>query len=401
MKKVFVVILSVILLFTVCGCEKESNNDTSSKSNVVSSENSLENKSEGENNSSVKKQNNVSAEEKKGTITPTYPINITVDFHSQEQQLYAKSDIASINSIASGTKELSRPEPIKFTWDYVTESGKKATMGEIRISESPNMSNPQIFSGYMHCNVYNLKIGMTYYWNVTAEGVTSPIVSFRTADIGPRNLYIDGVTNVRDIGGYKTLSGKRVKQGLIYRTSRLNQSGLSYPNDEITANGKKEMTEHLGIKTEIDLRRSADKENSGMTKSVLDGANYYCIPVSTTYRLSSNPDLITEFFKVLSDQNNYPLLFHCHAGTDRTGMLAYTMGALLGVLEEDLTRDYLYSNFANIGASRSFDLLHTLGFYKEISSASGNTLQEKAYNFLVSIGVPVEYINSFMTIMLK
>ncbi len=407
MKKLLIVVLSISLLFTVCGCKKENKNDISSKSNVVSSENSLKSKSEDENNSSVEKQNNVSsnpnnssAEERKGTITPTYPINVTVDFHSPEQQLYAKSDIASINSIASGTKELSRPEPIKFSWDYVTESGKKTTMGEIRISESPNMSNPLILNGYMYCNVYNLKIGTTYYWNVTAEGVTSPVVSFRTADNAPRNLYIDGVTNVRDIGGYKTSSGKIIKQGLVYRTSRLNQSGLSYPNDEITADGKKEMTEHLGIKTEIDLRRSSDKENSGMTSSVLSGAKYFCIPVSTTYLLSSNPDLIIEFFRILSDRNNYPLLFHCHAGTDRTGMLAYTMGALLGVSEEDLTRDYLYSNFGNIGAARSLNLFQSLGFYKEISGASGNSLQEKAYNYLISIGVPAEYINSFKTIML-
>ena len=64
---------------------------------------------------------------------------------------------------------------------------------------------------------------------------------------GPRNCYVSGVTNVRDIGGYSSSLGKNayIRQGLYYRGANLNS---------ITDKGKAQMKEDLGVKTEIDLR---------------------------------------------------------------------------------------------------------------------------------------------------
>ena len=48
-------------------------------------------------------------------------------------------------------------------------------------------------------------------------------------------------------------------------------------------------------------------------------------------------------FKVFTNRNNYPVIFHCAIGTDRTGVVAFYLNALLGLKDEDIYRDYLFS----------------------------------------------------------
>ena len=51
-----------------------------------------------------------------------------------------------------------------------------------------------------------------------------------------------------------------------------------------------------------------------------------------------------EFFKLLQQEKNLPLLFHCSAGKDRTGMGAALILYALGVDEQTIMEDYLASN---------------------------------------------------------
>ena len=50
------------------------------------------------------------------------------------------------------------------------------------------------------------------------------------------------------------------------------------------------------------------------------------------------------FFKLLAEAESYPLLFHCSAGRDRTGVGAAMLLELLGVSRELIVRDFLASN---------------------------------------------------------
>lgn len=168
--------------------------------------------------------------------------------------------------------------------------------------------------------VYNLKSATTYYWTVSAGDVVSDMGIFSTADCQPRNIYCDGVTNMRDLGGWKTEDGRRVKQGLLYRSGQWEKPGASLV---ITDKGVATLQE-LGIVTEIDLRNEAVGK---VTKSAIE-------------------------IEILADENNYPIVFHCAIGTDRTGYVAFLINTLLGVEKEALYRDYLFSNFGNLGASR-------------------------------------------------
>ena len=104
-------------------------------------------------------------------------------------------------------------------------------------------------------------------------------------------------------------------------------------------------------------------------------------------------------FELLSNPENYPVIFHCNIGTDRTGMIAYLLNALLGVSEEDLIRDYLFSNFADIGGLRNMNNLKKSVYYKSVHSAQGNSLSEKTYNCLLEFGVQRAQLDAIIDIL--
>ena len=99
-----------------------------------------------------------------------------------------------------------------------------------------------------------------------------------------------------------------------------------------------------------------------------------------------NDASLRKVFSILGNKDNYPLFFHCSIGTDRTGYVAHLINAMLGVKEEHLWRDYLFSNFANIGGKRSRSTIEN-SYPKLIKEQEGKTYQEKATKFLLDKGV--------------
>ena len=101
--------------------------------------------------------------------------------------------------------------------------------------------------------ITNFYIDAYYDWYVEANGERSETYTFHTDAQAPRMLYVDGISNVRDIGGFYTADGKkRVKQGLLYRTSEMDT------HVTITEEGKKTFYE-LGIRTDLDIRGIKDE----------------------------------------------------------------------------------------------------------------------------------------------
>lgn len=373
MKKIISILTAVVLILTAfSGCTQDTKNPVDESESYV--------------------QNG-------GDIVLGNPSGKTVGIHTEKQAGYLAGDYSKISSFAKGKKELSKPEPVSFSW-----SGKNsADTYTINISENSDMSDSMTFtSDVTTAEIYNLKIATKYYWTVSADGDTSGVGSFETEDILPRNINVDGVTNVRDLGGYMTSGGTRTKQGMIYRCGRLNKSSAETPEIEITAEGIKTMRDDLRIKTEIDLRRADNGEVGAITKSPLGpDINYVNCPMDWEGNMfEKNPEEIKRVFAILADENNYPVIFHCNIGTDRTGMIAFLVNALLGVEEKDLFTDYLYSNFGNIGGSRSIDgNLMKCGYYDAIKNSEGASLSEKTYNCLVGIGVPAQQLDSVIAIL--
>lgn len=334
-----------------------------------------------------------------------------VSVHTDLQQQYLNGPLQDIASYADGTQELSRPAKITLTWStqideaYAAENGISAEecTYTLYFGRAEDFSDAKTYStAETSYQVTNLELDVTYYWKVASEiggkRYESETASFTTERNGPRNLYVSGITNVRDLGGYTTLSGDTVRQGRIIRCGKLHNSDGSR---KITEKGIAEMRENLGVKSEIDLRKASTNEYGGVTRSMLgEDVNYFLLPMDYSGNMlegtysEDNVGSLRGVFEVLSKEENYPVIFHCAIGTDRTGMVAYCIEALLGMSETDIIRDYLYSNFGSIGGSRSVSSIRSR-YPKLIKNYDGKTLQEKTYRFLNEyIGVPTEQLDA-------
>ncbi|MBQ7651025.1 MAG: tyrosine-protein phosphatase, partial [Victivallales bacterium] len=110
-----------------------------------------------------------------------------------------------------------------------------------------------------------------------------------------------------------------------------------------------------------------------------------------------------EAFTLMLDEANYPIVFHCIGGTDRTGTMATLLNALLGVNENELCRDYEASWFRNAGGivderhRRWFE-----GLLTHINRLEGENLREKVESFVIgSCGFTMDDISKFREIMLE
>lgn len=331
--------------------------------------------------------------------------------HTPDQFSFIESeDVASVSVYAVGKEEKSRPQAVELKWSDGNNSGNYT----VEISETSDFVNCEKYAAKTSSlSVYNLKTGTEYFWRVKAEDVCSETGTFETADELPRNLYVDGVTNVRDIGGYNTSFGKRIKQGLIIRGGRLNKSdvnddGYKTPPKtfvpEITAEGADVFANWLKIKTEVDLRllnRNGYPEDK-KAESAVEGVGYVRIPMNGNASIYDNAAQIKEFMELLSVKENYPVYFHCNIGTDRTGMLAYLLEGLCGVNETDMLKDYLFSNYGNIGEEKTVQnsknkFVIQLG---ENGDFSGETTVKRVENYFESIGVTAEIYSAVRDILL-
>ena len=316
---------------------------------------------------------------------------------------YMADEVNNAVRYVGGMAEKSRPNAVVLTW--ATETA--ADFYRVQISENEDMSGAwtrEVTESTLE--LYNCKVGTTYYWSVAAvkgkrEAAVSAVGTFSTADEMPRTIYCDGITNMRDLGGWTTESGEKVNQGLIYRCGRLNENNNATVVKRITDDGIRTMQE-LGIRTELDLRKVSNNEVGGLTDtSLIPGVQYVQVPMESTVAQlrAENEAAVAEVFKLLGDEENYPFIIHCSIGTDRTGYICYLINGLLGVSAEDLDRDYLLSNFANIGSSRNINRIR--GDYLDYMQAlPGETLSAKIEGYLLSIGVAQSDIDTLRRVML-
>lgn len=339
-----------------------------------------------------------------------------VPIHTDKQAQFLDGSYEKVADYASVSAELSRPLPVTLSWSVKstdTSLGALPTSYTVTVSEYADLSSPWVYTASgTSLSVYNLKIGTTYYWAVSCEyGGTecrSSVASFTTDGTAPRNLYVDGITNVRDMGGWPTVDGGYVRQGLLIRCGRLSANNTGTPT--ITEKGKQTMVEELGVRCEIELRKTTPNyqgimEYGGRTDSPLgaDNASYVICPLSYdgNYLTNSvNQDSIRTVFATLADESNYPIIFHCSIGTDRAGMIAYLVNGLLGVSETDLLRDYIFSNFGSINGSIRQATSMSTNYPLTIKSYEGASLSEKIYNYLSKeVGIPTGQLDSIIRIL--
>lgn len=230
----------------------------------------------------------------------------------------------------------------------------------------------------------------TYYWKVTGEEGTSEVFSFTTAAT-PRTVNIDGVTNTRDMGGWQTEDGQVLKQGIVYRTATL---------DKITEEGIAYCRDVLRIRTELDLRK-ADEGNAGVSPLGEDvnyiqiSSPYYGASVGNIYD-PANYEALRQILQVFADPDNYPILFHCTVGRDRTGTVAFVLQALCGMGRDAIFQEYDLSLFSANGDHKP-SVMHKNFFvplYRGMAQRGDGTLQENTVQYCLEIGLTMEEIDA-------
>lgn len=312
-------------------------------------------------------------------------------------------DAIRIYKKLSGYGRLDTGLPVKIAFNVKNmPEGYTVRSSEVYVSEKSDMSSPQVFSlsgKESSVDVYNLKTNTQYYYRISFSlsngSKTSVEGSFKTANT-PRVLSVDGVYNMRDIGGWKTVDGFRVRQGLLYRSTELD--GAVEKQYSITPNGVNTMLSVLGIKTELDLRSEFENPNGINPLGAAVKHNYYGAPMYSNAFTEDGKRAIRAVFADLANKNNYPILLHCTHGMDRTGTVCYLLEALLGVGEEDLMRDYQLSAL-HYGDLWALDQMNE--FVGRLKSYEGYTIREKTESYLLSIGVTSAEISAIKEIFLE
>jgi protein-tyrosine phosphatase len=167
-----------------------------------------------------------------------------------------------------------------------------------------------------------------------------------------RRVPFEGVTNFRDLGGYRTQSGARTRWGLVFRAEALH--GLSSDDMDLYA--------QLGMRSVYDLRSEMEREaNPSPFPSTWvevmgrprDGEA--ASPLAGRLTLADGEQLLGELYSGLIDHSagqvgellrglttefGLPAVFHCHAGKDRTGVVAALLLEALGVDRDTVLDDY-------------------------------------------------------------
>ena len=244
----------------------------------------------------------------------------------------------------------------------------------------------------------HLKVATKYYYRfditLSNKAVTSVSGSFETADT-PRILSVDGIANVRDVGGWMTASGRRIKQGLLYRGTEL--EGAVASNYSITDKGIKTLLAEFGVRTDMDLRPESDNKTGVDALGVGVEHIYYAAPMYDAAFEESGREALRAVFADLANPAKYPVYLHCTHGLDRTGTAVYILQALLGVSEEDLMREYQLSSLHHGELWAADQMQEFVALFRGIEGA---TMQDKAETYLRAAGVTREEIDSIRRIFL-
>jgi protein-tyrosine phosphatase len=186
---------------------------------------------------------------------------------------------------------------------------------------------------------------------------------------GERHIKLEGAQNFRDIGGYPTVDGKRIRYGRVFRSDVLAKlTGADY-----------QKLSDLKIRTVCDLRSAAEREREKTQWKATPPAEIVSLDVMAANPERAHEDptrtflarllakggkpedataLISESMRTMALtaaplygklvrrilESGQPLLFHCTAGKDRTGLGTALLMKILGVKEEAIYEDYLLVN---------------------------------------------------------
>jgi len=215
----------------------------------------------------------------------------------------------------------------------------------------------------------------------------------------------EAIDNFRDFGDYAGVAGRHVRPGRLFRSAhqaRATEADLA-------------ALAELDLGVVVDLRRPSERRGqpsrrpAGFAARLIESAHDdggeaphmtflktadlteksgRAFMTDTYRRLpfeASHIDLFRRYFEALADSDR-PVLIHCAAGKDRTGLLAALTHHLLGVGHDDLMADYLLTN-------QAVDLEGQAGFVAErLKAMTGRTPSHAAV--VAFLGVSPELLDA-------
>jgi protein-tyrosine phosphatase len=177
------------------------------------------------------------------------------------------------------------------------------------------------------------------------------------AVVGARRLAMDGTLNFRDLGGYPGEGGRTLRWGRLFRSDHLGA----------VTEADLALLDAVGVKLVIDFRSDAERAEYGslrhpgvelrrepLVEELVDQVtplerimrreltSWTAEDMAAMYRsmLDRFPLRFGAVVAAAADVGNHPLVFHCTAGKDRTGLAAALILRTLGVSVADTLDDY-------------------------------------------------------------
>ena len=258
--------------------------------------------------------------------------------------------------ISQATVQQCRDDWCDITWKF--EAGE--TPVSIYAGDSPqniDASAPLIqMTAGNRARISGLDHKKRYYFEVRPAGGCGVITALR-------QVLLDQTFNFRDLGGYETRDGRRVKWGQVFRSdalSRINEEG-------------REFLVRMGLKLVCDFRTGPEIAKAPDLLPEDGSIQYLNLPVSSgeqnfvnalekikkgdaswltpDYMINGYLNNIDKFagqwaaaLQRLADPVSRPFLFHCTGGKDRAGTFAALLLLVLGVPEETVIFDHQLSN---------------------------------------------------------
>jgi protein-tyrosine phosphatase len=179
-----------------------------------------------------------------------------------------------------------------------------------------------------------------------------------------RHLDLRGTKNFRDLGGYRTMDGRSIRWGVLYRSD-----GLDKLSDrDLQRLSTLCLDRVIDFRSEFEKGLGADRLPAGgniqqvpipildaSTAAVAESRDEFVKKLKTIdapkFMLETYVGFATQFtpafqqfFRELAAAEGRPVLFHCTAGKDRTGFAAALLLRGLGVPPETVMEDYLLTN---------------------------------------------------------
>jgi protein-tyrosine phosphatase len=170
--------------------------------------------------------------------------------------------------------------------------------------------------------------------------------------VADRVVPLTGAFNFRDLGGYPTADGHSTRWGVAFRSDALHELTV----DDLV------LLRDLGLRTVVDLRTGTELERHGrglLIDEPVSHVHLSVLPIEAGESLAAPPPVGTDMaarylwylevgssalaaaLRLLADPASQPLVFHCAAGKDRTGVLSALALSCLGVGRDGIVDDYV------------------------------------------------------------